>query len=122
MRAGRGGNRNLPDVNTVKTALMRYTKEDRYNKNSSYNLGLNSQAQNVIYGVSQGDGFASKVAQTIVKNNYRSITEKQAYIIAKEAVDSKSKWLYDKKGKLNVIFEKAPKYGTPEYYEWLYGE
>lgn len=105
VRGSNAKNRPVADVQVVKQSLMRYAKEDRWNRNTEYNLGFNADAQSVIDDIaSKKLGFASQVAQTVKKYNYR-ISEKQAYIIARAAIESKSNFLY-KQNKLKIIFEK----------------
>ena len=83
---------------------MQYARENRWNRNSEYSLGMNAQAQNVIDQVADGNhGFASQVAQTVRKYNYR-ISEKQAYVIAKAAVDNEVAGLRGYDGNPNIIF------------------
>ena len=75
-------------IQKVKSALVRYAKSDKWNRNSEYNLGMNDDAQWVIDMVADGSfGFASDIANTIKKYNY-SVSEKQAYWIAKTAVEN----------------------------------
>lgn len=100
----RANNRPPIDVQSVKTGLMQYAREDRWNRNSEYSLGMNAQAQNVIDQVADGNhGFASQVAQTVRRYNYR-ISEKQAYVIAKAAVDNEVTGLRGYDGNPNIIF------------------
>jgi len=93
---------NLQTVNlqTVKSALLRYAKADRWNRNTSYSMGFNDDAQTVIDLVAEGNyGFASDIATTVKKYNY-SISEKQAYWIARTAIEKLNSNMFD-----SVIFE-----------------
>ena len=86
--------------------MLRYAKEDRWNNNSAYQAGFNDDAQSVIDEVAKGNyGLASDIAKTVQKYNY-NISEKQAYHIAKAAVEIKVDMLYKSDGKLKIIFEK----------------
>lgn len=100
-----GGDRQAAQVNDVTNALKSYTVVDRWNKNTAYNMGWNDDAQSVIDDVAKGNyGFASDVAKTVASRNYRSISDKQAYVIAKAAVDNNVSALY--KGKeLKTIYQ-----------------
>lgn len=104
----RGGKRKTLDINAVKKGLMVAgafnSREARWNNNASYHLGFHDDAQLVIDDVAKGRSFASKVAQSVKQNNYR-ISEKQAYVIAKEAVEKKNKFLFGRDKKPKVIFE-----------------
>lgn len=95
------------DISTVSNALFRYAKEDRWNQDTVYSMGFNSDAQAVIDDVAEMKlGFASDVANSVKQRNY-TISEKQAYVIGKAALDNKSKYLVDNKTKeLKVIFQK----------------
>lgn len=74
-------------IQKVKSALLSYAKTDRWNNNTVYHLGFNDEAQMVIDMVADGNfGFASEIATTVRKFKY-SISEKQAYWIAKTAVE-----------------------------------
>lgn len=76
------------DIQSVKRGLIRYAKEDKWNRNTEYRLGFNSDAQGVIDQVAKGNyGFASQVAETVRRYGYR-ISEKQAYVIARAAVEN----------------------------------
>lgn len=102
--SGRSNKRDPIDVQSVKRGLIDYAKEDRWNRNIEYHLGMNAQAQGVIDQVADGNyGFASQVAQTVRKYNYR-ISEKQAYVIAKSAVDNEVPGLRKYDGKPQTIF------------------
>lgn len=75
-------------IQVVKSALVRYAKVDKWNRNTEYNLGMNDDAQWLIDQVAEGNfGFASDIANTVKKYNY-SVSEKQAYWIAKIAVEN----------------------------------
>ena len=102
------------DINDVKIALLRYTKEDKWNRNTEYHLGFNDQAQDLIDDIANGDfGFASDVAKSVQKYNY-SISEKQAYVIAKTAVEfnivSKQRQL----GQISIFYTKEEKRKSDE--------
>ena len=100
----RSSKRTPIDVQSVKRGLVDYAREDRLNRNSEYSLGMNAQAQGVIDQVADGNyGFASQVAQTVRKYNYR-ISEKQAYVIAKSAVDNEVTGLRRYDGEPQTIF------------------
>jgi hypothetical protein len=72
-------------VNEVKNFIVKYSFIDRWNKNSQSELS--DQAQGVIELVSMGGyGFASDVATSAAK--YKKVSEKQAYWIAKAAVEN----------------------------------
>ena len=97
-------NRPPIDVQGVKRGLLNYAKIDRWNRSNDYYLGVNDQAQTVIDRVAAGNyGFPSQVAQTVKKYNYR-ISEKQAYVIAKAAVDNEVSGLRGYDGNPNIIF------------------
>ena len=92
------------DVQDVKRGLLNYAQIDRWNRSNDYHLGFNDQAQTVIDRVAAGNfGFPSQVAQTVKKYNYR-ISEKQAYVIAKAAVDNEVTGLRGYDGNPNIIF------------------
>lgn len=100
-RSGGSSSANNPVPNTpegvqyVKQALQSYSKTDKWNKNTAYNMGFNDDAQSLIEKVANGNyGFASQVAQTAVNspnwnNSGYQLSEKQAYVIAKAAVENK---------------------------------
>ena len=77
---------NKTKIQEVKSFLVRYAKIDRWNNNSASNF--NDEAQSIIERIAIGDyGFASEIAQTVVKYNF-SISEKQAYWVARTAVEN----------------------------------
>ena len=77
---------NKTKIQEVKSFLVRYAKIDRWNNNSASNF--NDEAQSIIERIAIGDyGFASEIAQTVVKYNF-SISEKQAYWVARKAVEN----------------------------------
>jgi hypothetical protein len=77
---------NKEKIQEVKSFLVRYAKIDRWNNNSS--TEFNDEAQSIIEIVAKGNyGFASEIAQTVVKYNF-SISEKQAYWISLTAVEN----------------------------------
>ena len=121
---GGGGKKNdfsKVEVNDVKQGLYTYAREYQGRYGTLSPKDYNSDAQRVVDAVADGNyGFSSQVATSVRNSGYR-ISEKQAYVIAKSAVDNKVKQIFNKKGQLNDIFKKRPKRGTPEYYEWLYG-
>lgn len=121
VRGGKKYDFSKVDVNDVKRGLMIYAQEYRGRYGVLSPKENNSDAQRVIDVVADGDyGFASQVAISVRNYKYR-ISEKQAYVIARATIDHKIKQIFDKNGKLSGIFQKRPEYGTPEYYEWLYG-
>lgn len=81
------------DVNIVKQNLMKYVPMDKWNKNTEYQMGLNDTAQGIVEDVAKGDyGLATTIAKQAVGspnwNKYGySLSEKQAYVIAKAAVE-----------------------------------
>lgn len=76
-------------INQVKRAIERHTVVNRWNDNTAYTMGWNDDAQDIVSNVAKGNyGFASDVAKTVVARNYRSISEKQAYVIARAAVEN----------------------------------
>ena len=102
--SSRANNRPPIDVQDVKRGLLDYAKIDRWNRSNDYYWGFNDQAQTVIDRVAAGNfGFPSQVAQTVKKYNYR-ISEKQAYVIAKAAVDNDVAGLRGNDGNPNIIF------------------
>lgn len=86
---------------------MTYAKEDKWNRNSEYRAGFNDDAQAVIDEVAEMKlGFASDVAASVKSRNY-TISEKQAYVIAKAAMDNKARSLITNKKELRIIFKKV---------------
>lgn len=84
------------DVNSIKNALMSYTIEDRWNKNSNYTNGFNSAAQNLINAVATSNcGFPSQVANTIIMNGFRFISEKQSSVIAQFCAETSNQEVID---------------------------
>ena len=81
------------DVNIVKDNLMRYVPMDKWNRNTDYQMGLNDMAQGIVEDVAKGDyGVATDIAQRAVNspnwNKYGyNLSEKQAYVVAKAAVE-----------------------------------
>ncbi len=87
---------NTPEgVQYVKQALQQYSKTDKWNQSTAYHMGFNDDAQSLIEKVAGGDyGFATQVAKTAVNspnwdNGGYQLSEKQAYVIAKAAVENK---------------------------------
>lgn len=82
-------------INDVSRALQRYSKVDRWNNNTAYNLGFNSDAQKVVERLSEGNyGIATDIAKRAVLNpNWNkygyNFSDKQAYVIAKAALENK---------------------------------
>jgi hypothetical protein len=72
-------------INEVKNFILNYAFIDRWNKNSQSEMS--DEAQTVIALVAEGGyGFASDVATSSAK--YSKVSEKQAYWIAKAAVEN----------------------------------
>ena len=95
-RGGRGGGGgNYSDIGTVQSALQHYARVDAWNKSNEYRLGMNADAQALVEKLAQGDyGLASTIAKQAVErpgwNKYgASFSDKQAYVMAKAAVDNK---------------------------------
>lgn len=83
-RTTRGGKY---DVQSVKSGLLSYARVDRWNRASAYNAGFNDEARFTLEAVSEAKlGFPSEVAASVLR--YNRISEKQAYVIAKAAVDN----------------------------------
>ncbi len=75
------------DVQSVKSGLLSYARVDRWNRASAYNAGFNDEARFTLEAVSEAKlGFPSEVAASVLR--YNRISEKQAYVIAKAAVDN----------------------------------
>lgn len=73
-------------IQKVKSFLLRYARIDRWNNNSASEF--NDEAQSIIDRIAiKNYGFASEIAQTVVKYQF-NISEKQAYWIAKVAVEN----------------------------------
>ena len=113
---------NLPegftDVQTVKEALMHYAKQDAWNKNTEYRLGFNADAMGVIEDIAKGDhGLATTIAKDLTSrpnwNKYgANLSEKQAYVLAKAAVEGKhvpQKTIFDKSIKIKAQQDVARK-------------
>lgn len=83
------------DVNTVQRALQYYANVDRWNKSSEYQLGFNDEAQGLVEDLAKGNyGLASTIAkQAVERPNWKKygskFSDKQAYVMAKAAVDAK---------------------------------
>lgn len=83
------------DVQSIKEGLQSYSHIDRWNNSSAYDHGFNDRARELIGDLSRGDyGLATEIAKQIVNrpsfNNYgASLSEKQAYVLAKAAYDNK---------------------------------
>lgn len=116
------------DVGTVARSLESYAKVDKWNRSSVYQAGFNDDAQGVIDEIASGNfGFASDVAKTVAKYNYK-ISPKQAYIIASAAVNNKVESLlgnasvYATTGsRLKIIFQPyiKPSRSKPKTYRQL---
>lgn len=77
------------DASTIANSLSRYARIDRWNENSSHKMGWEDDARAVIDNVSEINiGFASEVARTVQKYNYK-ISDKQAFVIASAAIKNK---------------------------------
>lgn len=73
-------------IQAVKSFLLRYAKIDKWNNNSA--SSFNDEAETIISLVAKASlGFASDIASTVEKNHF-SVSEKQAYWIAKAAVEN----------------------------------
>lgn len=103
-KAGGGGYPNA-DLQSVKNALLKYARVDHWNNNSS--VWMEEEVRGVIDSVAESPkmGFASQVAQSVVKYNYK-ISEKQAFVIAKAATESKLRALYDTYKNVRITFRK----------------
>ena len=83
------------DIQSIKTGLLSYARVDRWNNNSAYQAGFNDSALSLIEELSNGDyGLASEIAkQAVNRPNFDkygvSLSEKQAYVLAKAAYDNK---------------------------------
>lgn len=108
-RAGKGGNGGLggnsrkkkepdmswTDVNVVASALVRYGNMDRWNRHTAYAMGFNDDAMGLVEDLAKGDyGLASTIAQQAVSRpNWAKygayFSAKQAYVMAKAAIDNK---------------------------------
>lgn len=90
---GRARDMSFTDVNTVASSLQRYSKVDKWNDSTSYNLGFNSDAQGLVEKLAGGDyGLASTIAkQATERPNWdkygANFSSKQSYVMAKAAVD-----------------------------------
>lgn len=93
------------DVQTVKEALMQYANQDKWNKNTEYQMGFNADAMGVIEDIAKGDhGLATTIAKDLTSrpnwDKYGArLSEKQAYVLAKAAVEGKhvpQKTIFDK--------------------------
>lgn len=113
---------NLPegftDVQTVKEALMQYANMDKWNKNTEYQMGFNDDAMGVIESIAKGDhGLATTIAKDLTSrpnwNKYgANLSEKQAYVLAKAAVEGKhvpQKTIFDKSIKIKAQQAQAAK-------------
>lgn len=107
VRKSRGGLDRVLDINSVKNGLYAAGVKDRKNNNSTFALGFVDDAQSVVDSVAKGDSFASKVAQSVQKYGYK-MSEKQAYVIAKEAVETRNKALFERDNKtVRPLFQKS---------------
>jgi hypothetical protein len=77
---------NTQTIQKVKSFIFRYARIDKWNNNSA--SSFNDEAQTIIDLVARGSyGFASDIAHTVVNSKFY-ISEKQAYWIAKIAVEN----------------------------------
>lgn len=82
------------DMDSIKTALVNYSHTDKVNKGTAYHMGFNDEAQSLIEKIAKGNyGTASEIAKGLVSQpnwgNYgASVSEKQAYVLAKSAFDN----------------------------------
>lgn len=93
---GGGSIPNTPQaLQSVKNSIMAYSKTDKWNKNTAYNVGFNDDVQGAIESLAKGDyGFPSQVAKSVTsrpgwKQNGATVSEKQAYHLAKGIIDNK---------------------------------
>lgn len=106
------------DVQTVKEALMEYSRVDKWNKNTEYRMGFNDDAQAVVEKLAKGDyGLASTIAKQAVdspnwnKYGYK-FSEKQAYVMGKAAVENalvSNSVIFDKSIKMKAAQDNARK-------------
>lgn len=99
MGSGSRGGGYIPNtpqgIQSVKSSIMSYSKTDRWNQNTAYQMGFNDEVQGAIEQLAEGNyGFPSQVAQTLTskpswKKSGAYVSEKQAYHIAKGLVDNK---------------------------------
>lgn len=106
------------DVQTVKEALMQYANQDRWNKNTEYQMGFNADAMGVIEDIAKGDhGLATTIAKDLTSrpnwDKYGAkLSEKQAYVLAKAAVEGKhvpKTTIFDKSIRIKVQQQQAAK-------------
>lgn len=106
------------DVQTVKEALMQYANQDRWNKNTEYQMGFNADAMGVIEDIAKGDhGLATTIAKDLTSrpnwDKYGArLSEKQAYVLAKAAVEGKhvpNKTIFDKSIRIKAQQDAARK-------------
>ena len=98
-RSGGGGGSAIPNtptaIQSVKNSIMSYSRTDKWNKNTAYNMGFNDDVQGAIEKLAKGDyGFPSQVAKSVTsrpgwKQNGATVSEKQAYHLAKGIIDNK---------------------------------
>lgn len=90
-------NRPFANIYTVKEFILKNAHLDSWQRAkarySSDNIEKNYIVKDIIDDVSKNTDFASQVAQTVKKYNYR-MSEKQAYVIARSAVEMKAEHLY----------------------------
>lgn len=91
-------NRPFANIQTVKEFILENAHLDSWQRAkarySSDDIEKNYIVKDIIDDViSKNTEFASQVAQTVKKYNYR-ISEKQAYVIARSAVEGKAEHLY----------------------------
>ena len=100
-----GGGYATADLQSVKNALLKYARVDHWNDNSS--VWMEDEVRGLIDSVSESPklGFASQVAQSVRKYNYK-ISEKQAYVIAKAATEGKIGRLYNPDKTIRIVFRK----------------
>ena len=92
-RSGGARDMSFTDVETVSNALQSYANQDRWNKNTEYQMGFNADAMGLVEDLAKGDyGLASTIAkQATERPNWdkygAKFSPKQSYVMAKAAVD-----------------------------------
>lgn len=103
----KGGGKSSPtvDLQSVKQAILDYARVNHWTQNSQ--VSFEEDIRSVIDSVADAPklGFASQVAQTVKKYNYK-VSEKQAYVIAKAATEGKIGVLYNPDRTIKAIFKK----------------
>lgn len=97
-------------INEVKKSLMTYPSENRWNNSNDDRMGFIDITQHTVNQLADGNyGFASDVAKTVQKYRYKA-SEKQAYVMAKAAVENKISSLTKSGGnKLESIYRPLTK-------------